>query len=146
MVLFVWTDDLSVQVKEIDDHHKKLISLINNQHDAIAAHMGKLAVKKTIRDLAAYSVYHFQAEEWYMQKFNYPGFLDHKAKHDAFIHQIADFERDYDHDRFGLTNDVMYFLIDWWTNHIRGTDKLYVPCFARHGLGPEPGLPQIPSR
>ena len=145
MVLLVWTDDLCVHVKEIDDQHKKLFSLINNQHDAIVAHAGKQEVKKTIRELAAYAVYHFQVEERYMQKFNYPGFLDHKAKHDSFIKQIADFEKDYEAERFGLTNDVMYFLVDWWTNHIRGTDKQYTPYFVKNGLGTERQGLQAPS-
>jgi hemerythrin len=37
MPIIEWADALSVNVKEIDDQHKRLIDLINNLHDAMQA-------------------------------------------------------------------------------------------------------------
>jgi len=67
MPLFPWSDDLSVKVTLIDDQHKKLIALINSLHDAMRAGEGKQVLEKTLKELADYTVYHFQTEEKYMQ-------------------------------------------------------------------------------
>jgi hemerythrin len=134
MVLFTWSDDLSVRVNVIDDQHKKLVALINTLHDAMRAGEGKLVLDKTLNELAEYTVYHFQAEEKYMQQFHYPNYLQHKAQHDAFVKKVVDFKKDYDAGRLGLTLDLMKFLRDWVENHIKSTDKGYTALFLKNGL------------
>jgi len=134
MPIMKWTDDLSVGVMEIDDQHKKLVDLINTLHDAMKAKQGKLVLEATIQELAAYTVYHFQNEEKYMQQFRYPGYLSHKAEQDAFVKKVTDFQKDYANNRLGLTIDLMNFLRDWVANHIKETDKRYSPLFNKNGL------------
>ena len=129
-----WTDELGVRVTEIDDQHKKLIGLINKLHDAMRAGQGKQALEGTLQELAAYTVYHFQNEERYMQQFSYPGYLRHKAEHAAFVKKVTDFQKDFSHNRLGLTVDLMNFLKDWVNNHIRETDKQYSALFNEKGL------------
>ena len=134
MALISWSDELSVKVNEIDDQHKKLISLMNNLHDAMRAKQGKQALEATLQELAAYTVYHFQTEEKYMQKFHYPGFAAHKAQHDAFVKKVSDFQKDFVAGRLGLSIEVMNFLRDWVSNHIKETDKKYSTIFVENGL------------
>jgi hemerythrin len=134
MPLMTWNDDLSVKVKEIDDQHKKLIGLVNNLHDAMKSGQGKLVLEPTLQELASYTVYHFQTEEKYMQKFNYPGYLAHKMKHDAFVKKVSDFQKDYHAGRLGLSLDLMNFLKEWVTTHIMDTDHQYSATFIKGGL------------
>jgi hemerythrin len=134
MPIMEWTADLSVKVGEIDNQHKKLIGLINKLHDAMRAGQGKEVLEGTLQELAAYTVYHFQNEEKYMQKFSYPGYLKHKGEHAAFVKKVTDFQKDFAANRLGLTLDLMNFLRDWVNNHIKETDKQYSTLFNQKGL------------
>ncbi|WP_321507452.1 bacteriohemerythrin [uncultured Methanoregula sp.] len=134
MPLMTWNDELSVKVTEIDDQHKKLIGLINNLHDAMKVGQGKQVLESTLQELASYTVYHFQTEEKYMQKFSYPGYPAHKMKHDAFVKKISDFQKDYHAGRLGISLDLMNFLKEWVTTHIRDTDRQYSDTFVKAGL------------
>lgn len=129
-----WSDDLSVGVSEIDEQHKRLVALINALHDAMRSGQGKDALEKTLGELAAYTQYHFTAEEEYMQKFGYPDYASHKKEHDAFVAKVADFQQAYTGGRLGLSIEVMTFLRDWMAGHIRGSDTHYTACFREHGL------------
>jgi len=44
MALMTWKADYSVNIKQIDDQHKKLIELINTLHDAMAKGHAKEAL------------------------------------------------------------------------------------------------------
>lgn len=129
-----WTEELSVNVKEIDDQHRKLIALINKLHDAMKAGQGKVALEGTLQELADYTVYHFQTEEKYMQKFNYPRLPSHKTEHGAFVKKVVDFQKEFAENRLGLTLDLMNFLRDWVNHHIKETDKQYTATFRAGGL------------
>lgn len=129
-----WDDKLSVNVKEIDDQHRKLIGLVNNLHDAMKGGQGKQVLEPTLQELASYTVYHFQTEEKYMQKFKYPGYLSHKKMHDAFVRKVSDFQKDYHAGRLGLSLDLMNFLREWVTTHIMETDHQYSETFIKGGL------------
>ncbi|MFA5331264.1 MAG: bacteriohemerythrin [Methanoregula sp.] len=134
MVLMQWSDNLSVQIKEIDDQHKRLIELINTLHDAMLAKQGKQGLEKILGELADYTVYHFQAEEKYMQKFKYIGYTSHKKEHDAFVQKVVDFQKSYAANKLGLSIEVINFLKDWVSHHIQKTDKQYSTVFKEHGL------------
>ena len=134
MSIMKWSDDLSVQVSEIDQQHQRLIELINKLHEAMLAKQGKQIVSQILDELAAYTVYHFQAEEKYMQQFKYPAYLGHKKEHEGFVHEVEKFQKDYETGKLGLSLEIMAFLRDWVTNHIKGTDKQYTTTFKQHGL------------
>lgn len=129
-----WSDDLSVQVDEIDGQHKKLIDLINKLHDAMLTKQGKQIVSQIIDELAAYTVYHFQTEEKYMLQFKYPALTRHKKEHDNFVNTVDTFHKDYEAGKLGLSIEIMTFLRDWVSNHIKGTDQQYITTFKQNGL------------
>ena len=134
MSLIPWSDDLSVGIHEIDDQHRKLIGLINDLHDAMKSGQAKQALEKTLSELADYAVYHFQVEEKYMEKFRYPEFPSHKLAHTAFVKKVAAFQADYKSGKLGLSLDLMHFLRDWLTTHIKGTDRQYAALFLKNGI------------
>lgn len=129
-----WSDNLSVGISEIDEQHKNLIAQINALHEAMRSGQGKEALEKILGELAAYTQYHFGTEERYMQKFGYPGYAAHKDEHDAFVAEVAGFQKSYAAGRLGLSIEVMKFLRGWVAGHITGSDKHYTACFQEHGL------------
>lgn len=134
MPIMKWSEELSVGIGEIDNQHKRLIELINSLHDAMLAKQGKQAISGILDELAAYTVYHFQNEEKYMEKFGYPGYQVHKHEHEGFVLKVGSFQKDYNDGKLGLSIEIMNFLRDWVSNHIKGTDKKYSKTFQDNGL------------
>jgi len=134
MALIEWSDQLSVNVAEIDGQHKKLVDMINRLHEAMRTGQGRAVIKDILTGLADYVVLHFTAEEKYMAKFGYADLTVHKAEHTRFVDTISKFHGDFEGGKVSLTIEVMNFLRDWLTKHIQGTDRKYTECFHENGL------------
>jgi len=73
----VWTSAMGVGIPEIDEQHKKLIDLINSVEQAMKLGQGREMLGNWLRALANYALFHFQAEEAYMQQVSYPQVEEH---------------------------------------------------------------------
>ena len=134
MALITWTDALSVNIKEINEQHKKLISMINELHSAMGSGKGKDAMGTILGNLVEYTKTHFAYEEGLMQKHNYPGYLNHKSLHDALTKKAVDLHTSFKEGKTLVTVEVMNFLKDWLSNHIQDTDKKYGPYLNGKGV------------
>lgn len=134
MPLFQWSNSLSVNVREIDEQHRRLIALINKLFDAMSSGEGKKVLSEVIQGLVDYTVYHFSTEEKYFEQFNYPEATPHKEEHRKFVARVQSFQSEFNEGKTGLSVEMWNFLKDWLVNHIRGTDKKYSRFFNEHGL------------
>jgi hemerythrin len=134
LALITWTDALSVNIKAIDDQHKKLITLINDLHSAMGSGKGKEAIGTVLDGLVEYTKTHFAYEEALMQKHNYVGYLGHKSQHDELTKQVLDLQSRYKEGKTLVTVEVMNFLKDWLSNHIQNTDKKYTSFLNSKGV------------
>jgi len=125
MPLVNWSDEYSVSIKEIDDQHKKLFDLLNELHEAMKAAKGKTVLGKVIQDLVSYTEFHFSSEEILMKNCKYPDFLKHKVKHDEFTAKVKEFSQKYIDGSFLLSQEIVQFLKNWLTEHIKESDKQY---------------------
>ena len=127
MPLLNWTEDLSVKVNGLDNQHKKLVSLINDLHEAMKEGKGKNTLGIILNELIEYTKYHFTAEENLMLQKKYPGYSQHKAEHDSFTKKVIEFNNQFVAGSLSLSIDVLTFLKEWLIGHIKGTDKKYSP-------------------
>ncbi len=134
MAVIQWSQELSVNVSEIDAQHQQLVKMLNNLDDAMRQGKGKEVLSKIINGLVDYAGTHFATEEKYFDKFKYPEADQHKAEHSAFAKKAIEFKTDFEAGRIGLTIQVMNFLTDWLKHHIKVVDKKYGPFFNQHGL------------
>jgi hemerythrin len=134
MALMTWNNGLSVNIKEIDVQHKKLIELINQLHGAMGEGKGKEASGKILSDLIYYTVSHFTYEEKLFKQYGYSEYEAHRKEHEDLTSQVKDFKSQFDKGTLGLTLKLMTFLKDWLNKHILGTDKKYVAFLNSKGV------------
>lgn len=131
---FVWNEEYSVGVKEIDDQHKQLFIYVNELMEVIRETPDPERVRKITEQLIAYKISHFATEEKYFHEFNYAETDAHEAAHRQFDKRIKDLQAQFPDDVYSFAFGLVDFLEDWLIGHLMGTDKKYVKCFAEHGL------------
>ena len=134
MELIIWTDEMSVNINEIDEQHKKLIKLINNLFNAMLEGKAQEIINKTVDDLIDYTEYHFTTEENYFENHSYPGFHNHKIQHSYFKDEILIFKNELLNGKSTVPMDVFNFLKDWLTEHIMNSDKKYSKYLNSKGV------------
>jgi len=133
-VLFTWEDSFSVNIGVIDMQHKKLVSMVNELHQAMVEGSGKDKLGQILSDLINYTRDHFATEERLMQMHAYPDFLAHKSEHERLTEKVMDLQRRFRSNEAGLSIEVMEFLRDWLVKHIMGCDKKYSPFLNAKGV------------
>ena len=134
MALLKWDDSFSVKVAEIDQQHLKLVSMINELHDAMKQGKGRDVLGGIVSGLISYTATHFNTEEKYFDRFGYPEADSHKKEHIAFVQKVSEFNDGFEKGKLALTIEVVNFLVDWLQKHIKGTDMRYSQFFNEKGL------------
>jgi hemerythrin len=127
MALIKWTSALSVAIPEIDVQHQKLVSLINQLHDAMLSGKGREVLGGVLSELVDYTKIHFAREEDLLRRNNYPDYPRHKKIHEELTFKVVNLKREFESGEPVLTLDVMKFLQHWLTGHIEKSDKQYSP-------------------
>ena len=121
----VWTPNLSVGVKLIDDQHKVWFEKANGLFDAGKERRAKDYIDTMLNFLDDYTKQHFRDEEAYMEKIRYPEIDAQKRAHANFIKELAKLKSDYNESGGNILVilNANKMVIDWLTNHIKTMDK-----------------------
>jgi len=134
MSLVTWDQSYSVSVRKLDEQHQKLFALLNALHDAMRQGKGQAIVQDTLRQLATYTVTHFRAEEELMRRANYPGLAPHQVEHQRFVARVNQLTQDLQTGRNVSSIEVVGFIKDWLSEHIRRTDRSYSAHLNAQGV------------
>ncbi len=131
MALIAWNKSYCVNVPQIDEQHKKLVSLINEMHEAMQRNEEHSATGKILNDLTDYIKVHFSMEEELMNKSGFSR-LDaarkqhydkHKKEHAAFTEKITGMNRQHNEEKSYISVDLLTYLVEWLLNHIAEIDR-----------------------
>ncbi|WP_432737150.1 bacteriohemerythrin [Maridesulfovibrio sp. FT414] len=128
-----WSEDLSVRVRTIDEHHMVLLDLINELYGAMRQRKTGRVIGEVTERLLDYTKYHFGYEEKIFDKHHYPETEPHKKLHRIFIQKIADFKKDVDSGKVTASTEIIRFLKDWLIKHIMVVDAKYTDFMHKHG-------------
>ncbi len=134
MPLLEWSEKYSVNIRAIDDQHKKWIQILNELHDAMKSGRGKDIVGKVLDELVDYTRVHFSSEEKLMEANGYPLFEGHKRLHEDMVRELELLKTKHNEGKTVLTLDVMQLLKNWLSEHIIGTDKNYAAYLNSKGV------------
>ena len=133
-----WDEKFSVSIQEFDQHHKQLIDLLNEVYEKVF-HCENIEderklTQETLSNLLEYIKYHFIAEEGLMIKLSYPGYEEHKKKHDYYINEINKIVTEHKNGGVALSFSVFTILKDWIAIHILVEDQQYSQFFHEKGI------------
>jgi hemerythrin len=134
MAFFTWDDAYSVQVKEMDDQHKRLFEIMAKLHTAMTEGKSNTIMAGVLDELHDYTLEHFTKEEKHLASFGYPGLSEQKKQHAIFVAKIKEYQEKMKDQKFGLSIELMNFLKDWLVNHIKAVDSKYAETFHSHHL------------
>ncbi|MCX7822240.1 MAG: bacteriohemerythrin [Syntrophobacterales bacterium] len=123
--IMVWSKEYEVGVSEIDEQHQRLFKMVNDLNEAMARGQGKDVLDQILTGLVDYAARHFQTEEMYMRKANYPELDSHREIHERLANRVHEMVDRYKMGEVGLVIELLNFLQDWLKKHILGTDKRY---------------------
>lgn len=128
---FAFTKEYETGIELIDEEHKTLFSIIRQANDLVTAeflHDKYDEILGILDELKDYTEKHFQDEEEYMEKVNYPKLDAQRATHSAFIEKLVNIsisELDsIDENQQQYLLELIDYLLDWLTNHILKSDHL----------------------
>ncbi len=130
-----WTSGLRVGIDEIDEQHQELFRRAERLILALKAG-DRGEVEPLIRYLSDYVVSHFECEERWMARAEYPGLEAHRDAHVRFRDDFREMTREYQ--RKGPTPlmalTVHNWLADWLKQHIAGSDVALARWMESKGL------------
>jgi len=134
MPAIVWSDEYSINVKEMDDQHKKLADIINEFDNAVQAREEEDILKITLENLMDYTETHFTREEELMMQHKYPAFDVHKEEHNSLTHEVIALYKMYKNDDKDTATKIAFLLGHWLLDHIMKEDKKYGAYLNSKGI------------
>ena len=129
--LIQWSEEYSVEVLTMDAHHQKLISLINQLYAALKRGEATTVTQAILKQVIAYTQYHFRAEEEVMAQMNYSGLAAQKKAHAEFLGVVAAARDRWVAGDNTVPEEMLATLKRWLVQHITGMDKQYAPSRVR---------------
>ena len=118
----IWGHILSVGVDEIDDDHRKLVSLFNILNHSVMEGDAPDYLAAILDELINCTVWHFSHEERLMLKYGYKGIAEHKMEHQELIKSAKELQQKILQTDNLVTNEDIEFLEHWLMEHIFTTD------------------------
>jgi|SaaInl7_135m_RNA_FD_contig_81_300679_length_1523_multi_3_in_0_out_0_1 hemerythrin len=127
---FIWSDKYSVGNQKIDEQHQRLFAIFDGLVRAINRGDSVFGAEKTFLQLRGYVKNHFRYEESLMKKNRYPGYKEHKKKHNAICDALKSYRErfnDEKQDKETIAVEVAQFFESWLKGHIKAEDQQYTP-------------------
>ncbi|MDN5277477.1 MAG: hemerythrin [Clostridiales bacterium] len=119
-----WRPELEIGIEEIDRQHKALINAVNDFLQACAEGKGKEEVGSTMDFLSDYVVTHFNYEQDYQKKYDYPKYEQHLRMHQAFLKEVENLKKKFEDEGASLHFTIQFSkkVVNWIITHIGGAD------------------------
>jgi len=132
--MFQWDEKYSVGIQSIDSQHKDIFKHLSKLLEAMKQGQASDVITPIILDLEKYAILHFQKEEFFFQRFNFHGSVEHIKEHNDFTKKVASLKDDLRSGKITLSFELLNFLKEWIDHHILVVDKQYSECFRQNGL------------
>lgn len=122
MNLIIWKQSYSVGIEEMDQHHQRLMQLLNSLYENFVNATPTLDLVKIFDELTKYTKYHFVLEEELMQTHTYPSFEEHRMAHQQFTARLEEMLEGFRSGKRNFSLELLTFLNAWFLSHILSID------------------------
>lgn len=130
----VFGPELVLGIGVVDDQHKRIVQYYNrlvNLYNNDAPGMSLV-----LDELINYTLFHFYNEEKFLETINYPGFVEHKKKHESLLNEFKTLNAELQlSDSPEIKEKILSVSRDWIIFHIMIEDKMYVDYYNRLASG-----------
>lgn len=88
MPIITWNDGHSINVKEIDIQHQKILEMVNSLHTSVEVGLDKKELLALLVKLVEFTHKHFSDEEKLMKKHDYPKLKKHHKEHKTLLKHL----------------------------------------------------------
>jgi hemerythrin-like metal-binding protein len=113
---------LNIGVDEVDDDHRKLVSLFNIFNHSVTRKDAPEYLEAILEELINCTAWHFSHEERLMLKYGYKEYAKHKAEHRKLIKTAKELRLKILQAGNLVTDEDIEFLERWLTEHILTSD------------------------
>ena len=126
---------MSVDVKMLDNDHKKLAILINDLHEGLMAGRNSKELDHIFDELVVYTRVHFAHEEQLLAEAGYSDVSVHKQEHDQKVQEVLRLQAHF----LGAKESADYLqvldLLKYWLlTHMENSDKEFVAFLKTMGV------------
>ena len=128
---FKWDQSrLTTHVDAMDNEHKKLIEIMNRLYERNEAKASKSELATIVKELASWTVTHFEHEEKFFDTLAYSQASVHKKIHKDLIERLKGHQAEFE--KSGVLGPAFFqFLKTWLSAHIMGIDTKYGEIAAK---------------
>lgn len=88
--MLIWSDNYITGIEEIDQQHQEIFRKSNAIFTAMKLGQSTAVLVPMMRIMRDYLQEHYNTEQFFMEKYCYPGFQEHSEMHDAFLEQLTE--------------------------------------------------------
>jgi hemerythrin-like metal-binding protein len=126
-----WKPEYATGNPLVDEQHQSIFCIINALRYALAEGQEDTLIEQTLQGVKDYTLIHCDHEEQFMLECHYPGYEQHRQKHEALKAAFAVFTAQHFPDLNQRTVMLANFLTAWLIEHIRDEDQKLVSYSAQ---------------
>jgi hemerythrin-like metal-binding protein len=139
----VWNDAYSVGNDQLDEHHRRILAVVNQLYTAMREGTGQRLVRPILDELDQSLPPHCQREEAWMELHEFPELANHKARHWRLMRAVDTLQGRIQRGPVTRSADLFRFMKSLWMDHICGADQQYAAYILRRSTQ-HAGHPAIP--
>jgi len=130
-----WDETFVLGIDEIDEQHRSIVEHFTKLSEAVQDGSAKEILAEMATFLVEYAQLHFETEERYMQKYDYPRIDEQRREHSDFTCDARELQRKINEE--GASREMAVALtgkmVRWVIQHVRNHDRDMV-AFVREQM------------
>lgn len=123
-VIFYWSKQFFINNDEIDYHHFKIVSYVNELYQKYLQRRPAHELKSLLVELGEFTAYHFAFEEELMLNHKFPRYNQQVAQHKKLLADLEKFIAQLNSNSAQIDESFLNFLKNWLAKHILDEDML----------------------